>query len=193
MLLDREVEATLLNNNGGGGNGGGKPNTTAEVEGVIDSITAIADELEVTVDKEGNIVTLVADNRTTVFINGQPADLPDLQVGDKAKVTYDTSTNHASEFMIEGGGGNGGENGGGGNGGQLSFEGFINSITTIADALEVTVDKEGTIVTVIVDSQTNITVNEQSAGLNDLQVGDKATGKYDSSTNHASEFIVEGG
>lgn len=88
-----------------------------------------------------------------------------------------------------GGGGNGG------NGGQQTakpqeFEGFIESIAAIADALEVTVGKEGNFVTLIVDNQISITVNEQSATMNDLQVGDKAKGKYDSSNNHALELMV---
>lgn len=91
---------------------------------------------------------------------------------------------------------NGGGGGNGGNGGQqtakpVQFEGFIQSIAAVADALEVTVGKEGNFVTLIVDSQTTITVNGQSAGLGDLQNGDKAKGKYDSSNNHALQLLVE--
>lgn len=49
--------------------------------------------------------------------------------------------------------------------------------------------------TLTVDNQTNITVNEQSASWDALAQhgGVKVKGKYDSSNNHALEFMVEGG
>lgn len=98
------VLATLNNNGGGGGgNGGNGGQQTKEFEGFIESIAAIADALEVTVGKEGKFVTVIVDNRTKILINGQPASMNVLQAGAKAKAQYDSSNNHASQLMVEGG------------------------------------------------------------------------------------------
>lgn len=199
------ISATLSNNGGnGGGNGNGGGQQTAkpvQFEGSIGSISATG----VTVGG----VTLTVDSQTAITLNGQTAVLGDLQVGYKAAGKYDSATKHATQIKAEGkgggnqGGGNGnggnGGNGGGGNGGQQTakpkkFEGFIDSIAAVANALEVTVGKEGNFVTVTVDSQTNILINEQSASQNALaqQNGAKAVVKYDPSNNHATEIMAGG-
>jgi len=95
-----------------------------------------------------------------------------------------------------GGGGNrnGGNNQNGGNGNTtkpVEFQGFIQYVASIANALEVEVGKEGNFVKLTVDAQTNITINGQSAGLGDLKVGDKSAGKYDPANNHALQFMIE--
>jgi len=83
-----------------------------------------------------------------------------------------------------------GGGGGGGGGGTVELseaEGFVDSINDP----DLTISKEGNAVTLTVVSGTVITLNGQSAALGDLQLGDKASAKYDSSTNEATEIKVE--
>ncbi|RMF86502.1 MAG: hypothetical protein D6736_14970 [Nitrospinota bacterium] len=78
--------------------------------------------------------------------------------------------------------------GGGGNPGKpVEFEGFLTAI----DSAEVVIEKEGTQRTLTVTSQTQITLNGQSATLDDLLLGDKAKAKYDPATYEALQLIVE--
>lgn len=97
-----------------------------------------------------------------------------------------------AELSNKKGGGGGNKNGGNGNTTKpVQFEGFIQYIASIANALEVEVGKEGNFVKLTVDGQTKITINGQSAGLGDLNVGDISKGKYDSANNHALQFMIE--
>lgn len=86
-------------NGGGGGGGGGGGNATepAQFEGFIEQINAP----EVTLSKEGQSVTVTVTEDTTITLNGASATLDDLQVGDKAKATYDPDTFEALRIKAE--------------------------------------------------------------------------------------------
>jgi hypothetical protein len=67
------------------------------------------------------------------------------------------------------------------------FEGFIENISST----ELTISKEGKVVNLTVTDQTGITLNGQSATVDDLLLGDKAKVMYDPNTNEALRLIVE--
>lgn len=78
--------------------------------------------------------------------------------------------------------------GGGNNQAELSeLEGFIDNINDP----QITISKEGNGATITVVTGTTITVNGNNAGLQDLQIGDKAKANYDPNTNEAQMIKVE--
>jgi Cu/Ag efflux protein CusF len=137
------------------------------VEGVIAAVDTTASTLTVTPKDGGANVVLNVDAKTSIKRNGQTAILADLQAGDQVKALYNPITFLAARVEATN---------------QVRLEGVIAAVDTTASTLTITPEHNAVNVILHVDSTTVIKINDHSATLADLQVGDRVDALYDSTS-----------
>jgi hypothetical protein len=160
----------------------------AEIHGTIADIDTTANTITITpgwdfIKNCHDNIMLSVDSTTTIQRNGASASLADLRIGDPVDASYNSVTLLAGDIKA-------GNN-------SSDIQGVISAIDTEANTVTITpglanfkasITKADADVVLRVDDDTVITRNGNSAGLDDLQVGDTVDATYDSVSMLASEI-----
>src|SRR5262249_51889518 len=129
----------------------------------------------------GSPVSLTVDASTEIQVNDEDATLADIQVNMPAEARYDATTLHAMEIKAGSEDDNDEDN---------RVEGTVAGVDTGAQTVTVTPKGGGSDVVLNVTTETEIEVNGEDAGIQDIQVGQPIRADYDPSTMDASEIKV---
>lgn len=147
----------------------------AEVRGVISSVDTGASTITITPDDGSPDVTLTVTADTEIELDGEDVALSDLVAGETAEAEYDPATMVAFSIDAE----------------SPDDEAEIHGAITAIDLGLGTVtvqDETGNSVTVTVTASTEISLDEETAFLADLAVGDQAHVEYNTLTMEANSI-----
>ena len=148
-----------------------------ELHGTISAISG--DQVAIAPDNGAAEVTVTVDALTLIEIDGATATLADLTVGMFVEVAYDPDTFLAYSIEADGDG----------NDSHASVSGTVTDVNVAAGT--VTLDANGSSITLNVGACTEIEVNDEEAGLSDIQVGMPIYAEYDSGNSNA--FYIKAG
>lgn len=152
-----------------------------EVEGTVAAVDTGANTVTITPKGGGSDITLNVTTETEIEVNGEPATIADITVGQSIKAEYDPSTLNAFEIKV-------GDDDGGGHEDE-HVEGTVAAVDTDANTVTIT-PNEGADITLNVTEETKIEVNDESATLADVQVGEPVRAEYEVATLNAKELKV---
>ena len=149
----------------------------AEIEGNITTVDTAANIVTITSDN-GTAVTLNVTDRTEIEALGkESATLDDLEVGQRVKAKYETSTMNALEIEVE-------------EVEATKIEGEITALDSANKTITIT-PKQGAAVTLTIIDKTEIEVwGKEPAGFQDLKLGDWVKAEYNPITKEALEIEV---
>lgn len=154
-----------------------------KVEGTL---TALSDTSATIRTSKGVDVQFAITATTVLEKNGVHVDLSAFTLGERAEAKFDAVTRNA--FKLEAGE-DGNDNGGGNQNGSSQVEGLITEVTANSISIR---QQNGTIVTVLVDSNTKIERNDLHVLLSAFQVGDRGEARFDSTSMIASKVEAVG-
>jgi len=147
-----------------------------QIAGTVASVNPAAGTVSINAGKGGKATVLKTNASTAVLKNGAAAGVGKLKKGDKIQARFDPASKLASKVEAETGGPWDG-----------IVVGLVSAVDTNANTVTITSWFFGDDVTLnVVENTTAITLDGNLVGLGDLQVGDKAQAKYDSSSMNAS-------
>ncbi|MGE5233119.1 MAG: DUF5666 domain-containing protein [Acidobacteriota bacterium] len=141
----------------------------ANVEGTISAINGT----DVTIHPQhGSDVTVHTDSSTTITLDDASATFADLAVGQRAEaeydpVSFDAFSIHAESAETQ----------------HQEVVGTVAAVDTTAMTITINPANGGTAITLNVTSNTQITLDDQTATLDQIVQGDHASAQYDSSMN----------
>jgi hypothetical protein len=137
----------------------------SEVEGQVTAVSATSITIA---PHSGDPVTLTLDASTVIFLNGHRAAAADLKVGDRAEAVYDATTKIAARIAVER---------------EEQEPAEVEGQVTAASATSVTIaPREGSPVTLTLNSSTRIIANDKPGTAADIKVGARAQALYDRTT-----------
>ena len=148
-----------------------------EIEGAISAVDTTANTVTITPKKGGADVVLKVDTATVIKRNGKAAALADLQLGDLVQAVYDQATLLAVKIDAKVN--------------LAEIEGAISAVDTTANTVTVTPKKGGADVILKVDTTTIIKLEDHTAALADLKVGDRIQAEYNQATLLAVKIEAE--
>lgn len=152
-----------------------------EVEGTVAAVDTGANTVTITPKGGGSDITLNVTTETEIEVNGEPATIADITVGQPVKAEYAPSTLDAFEIKA-------GDDDGGGHEDE-HVEGTVAAVDTDAKTVTIT-PNEGADTTLNVREETKIEVNGESATLAEVQVGEPVRAEYEGATLNAKELKV---
>jgi uncharacterized protein DUF5666 len=155
-----------------------------EVEGTLFAINNASGTASVTIEPEdgGALVELFIDASTKITLDGEPATLDDLEVGQEAEAEFDPETMIASVLKVETEGEDDDHD-------TAEIQGVV---TAVSDD-SITIDppsKNKPPITLGIDEDTDIKIRGKHKTAADIDVGDKAEVRYDKTTMIAESIRI---
>ena len=150
----------------------------SEVHGVISGIAG--SDITITPGDGSPDVTVVVGTMTIIEVNDASGTLADLQLGEAVEAEYDPTTFAAFSIDVNSEDQN------------AEVEGTVSGVDPVAGTVTITPQDGAPDITLSVDASTEIDVNDEGAGLADIQVGMPIKAEYDASSLLASEIEAGG-
>lgn len=150
----------------------------SEVHGLISGIAG--SDITITPSDGSPDVTITVGTATIIDVNDASGTVADLQIGQTVEAEYDPTTFAAFSIDVNSEDQN------------AEVEGTVSAVDTVAGTVTITPQNGGTDITLTVDASTEIGVNDEGAGLADIQVGMPVKAEYDALSLLASEIEAGG-